>query len=124
MFALALAKDSSRVGLFLLDIGLDDASNGLALRDVIAHRHFDRRQSSCCGGHGIYDAATTADQKALAKRPGRDSPKDAPCERGGQAKANDDREDPVERFGNIDELVQLFRRRGSLQRDGTKCPLR
>lgn len=110
MFVLALAKDSNGVGLFLLDIGLDDVSNGLTLRDVIAYGDVDRRQSSCRCGHGIHDATATADQKSLAERPGRDSPYDAPCERGGQAEANDDRQDPVERFGNINELIQLFRR--------------
>ena len=65
MLALALVKDLDGAGVALLDIGLSDLGDRLALRDVIADRNVDRREPACGSGDGIDDAAATADQNPL-----------------------------------------------------------
>ncbi len=124
MLTLAFAKDLDSAGVALLDIGLGDLGDRLALHDVIAHRNIDRRQPSGGSGYGVDDATATADQNPLTSRAGRNSSDDAPCQRGRQSQANHERQNPVERFGNADQVIKLFGRCGSLQRHRTECQLR
>src|ERR1700682_1944685 len=124
MLMLAFAKDLDSAGVALLDVGLGDLADRLTLHAVTAHRNVDRREPSGGSGDGIDDATATADQNPLASRAGRNSSDDAPCQRGCESQANHERQNPVEWFGNADQVVKLFGRCGSLQRHGAECPLR
>ena len=124
MLALAFVKDLDGAGVTLLDIGLRDLGDRLTLLDVIAYRDADRRELSGRIGDRIDNAAAIADQNPLAGHTGRNPPDDAPCERGHQSQTDHECQNPVERFGNADQVVELLGRCGSLQRDGAERPLR
>src|ERR1700738_3319198 len=124
MLMLAFAKDLDSADMTLLNVGLGNLSDRLTLLEVIAHRNVDRREPPGGGGDGVDNATATADQNPFTCRAGRDSSDDAPCQRGRQSQANHECQNPVERFGNADQMVKLFGRCGSLQRYGTECSLR
>jgi len=124
MLTLFFVKHFDRTGVTLLNVGLHDLRDRLALRDVVADGDADRRQSSGRGGSRFDDAAAAADQNSFAGGAGGDPPDDAPNQRGDEGDADDEDQDPVKRPGNTDEVVELLRRCGALQCHGTKCPLR
>jgi len=124
MFALAFAKDLDSAGVALLDVGLDDFRDRLSLLDVIAYRDVNGCKLSRGIGHRVDNPTAIADQNSLTGHTRRNPPDDAPCERGRQSQTNHEGQNPIKRFGDVDEVVKLFGRCGSLQRGGAECPLR
>jgi hypothetical protein len=124
MLALAFVKNLDGAAVTLLDIGLGDLGDRLALLDVITDRDADRREPSGRIGDRIDDTAAIADQNPFSRHTGRNPPDDAPNEGGRQSQTDHAGENPVKRPGNADKMVELFGRYGSLQRDGAKGPLR
>src|ERR1700733_8355973 len=123
MLALAFVKNLDGAGVTLLNIGLGDLSDRLASRDVITYRDANRREPSRCIGDRIDNTAAIADQNPLSGRTGRNSSDAAPCEGCRQSQTNHEGENPIKRLGDADKVIELFRRCGSLQRDGAKRPL-
>jgi len=91
---------------------------------MIADHDTDRRQSAGSRRRRFNDATTAANQDSFPSGAGRDAAYDTPRHGGDESNANDEYNDPVKRPGNANEVVKLFRRCGSLQRNGTKYPLR
>jgi len=124
VLAFLFVEDFDGSSVALLDVGLNDLRDRLALGDMIADGDADRCQSAGGGGSRFDHATAAADQNPFAGGAGGDTPDDPPCQRGDKRTANDEYDDPVERPGNADQVVELFGRRRSLQRYGAKCPLR
>jgi hypothetical protein len=123
VLAFALAKHLDSAGVTLTNVGLDDLGERLALHHVIANRDVDRREPACRIGNRFDNLAAAADQNPLTGGAGRNPSDHPPGERSDKRHANDRYQDPVRRLCNLNEVVELFGRRGALQRHGSKCPL-
>ena len=116
--------DFDRAAVALLDVGLGDAGDRLALRHVVPEADLDRGQPTGRGRHGVDHATIPADQNTLSQRARRNPPDHAPGERARDRQQSDECQNPIERLGDSDEMIQLFRRGCPLQRNRPEYPLR
>ena len=119
VLALAFLVGLHRISVLLLGFDLRDPSDRLPALDVIADGNAERSEPSFRGGDGV-DNAATANQNSLACNTGRDTAVDAPANSCGQRDGQDCGQYPVGRFGDGDEMIEFFRRRGALQGAGAK----
>lgn len=119
VLALAFPVGLHRISVLLLGFDLRYPGDHLSALDVIADGNAERSQPPFRSGDGVNDTAA-ADQNSLARNTGRNTAVNAPANSSGQRGGQDDGQYPVGRFGDGDEMIEFFRRRGALQGAGAK----
>src|SRR6202012_1628882 len=98
-----------RVAMALFYVRLSDLSDRLALRDVIADRYLESKKPPRGCRDRIDYAAACTDQNSFAGGTSGNLTDHSPHKRCGQGQTHHASQNPVRRFGNADEFVQLLR---------------